>query len=90
MLWASCMDVSFAESDPLSRTESICNLGMVKGENDRGCDVPIPAGCTVAKFPGYSEPWADVSKGGRISCQFDEQKTDWKSKIVGVWRAMYD
>ena len=75
---------SFAGSDPISRTESICNLGMVKGEEGRNCQVPIPAGCTVASFPGYNEPWADVSKGGRTTCRFDEQKTDWKTTIVGT------
>ncbi len=65
------------------QTESICNLGMVKGEQGRTCEVPIPSGCTVANFPGYDDPWIDVSKGGKTSCAIDEEKTDWKTKIVG-------
>ena len=65
------------------RTESICNLGMVKGEQGRTCEVPIPSGCTVANFPGYDDPWIDVSRGGKTSCAIDEEKTDWKTKIVG-------
>ena len=66
------------------RTESICNLGMVKGEPGRSCQVPIPDGCTVAKFPGYDERWADVSKGGATSCQFNEAETDWNTVITGT------
>ena len=56
---------------------------MVKGEQGRTCEVPIPSGCTVANFPGYDDPWIDVSKGGKTSCAIDEEKTDWKTKIVG-------
>ena len=70
-----------ANAEP--RTESICNLGMVKGEQGRTCEVPIPSGCTVANFPGYDDPWIDVSRGGKTSCAIDEEKTDWKTKIVG-------
>ena len=55
---------------------------MVKGEQGRTCEVPIPSGCTVANFPGYDDPWIDVSKGGKTSCAIDEEKTDWKTKIV--------
>lgn len=77
------MLLGVAVADPLSRTESICNLGMVKGEDSKSCSVPIPADCSVANFPGYDEPWADVSKAGRTSCQFDTQQTDWKTKIIG-------
>ena len=75
---------ALASSDPQSRTESICNLGMIKGEATKSCQVPIPAGCQVAQFPGYDEPWVDASKGGGTSCQFDEQKTDWKTTITGT------
>ena len=75
---------AWASSDPRSRTESICNLGMVKGEATKSCQVPIPAGCQVAQFPGYDEPWVDASKGGGTSCQFDEKKTDWKTNITGT------
>ncbi len=65
------------------RTESICNLGMVKGEQGRSCEVPIPAGCQVAKFPGYEAPWIDVSKGGKTTCAIDPEQTDWTTRIVG-------
>lgn len=65
------------------RTESICNLGMVKGEQGRTCEVPIPSGCQVANVPGFDTPWIDVSKGGKTSCAIDQEKTDWKTKIVG-------
>ena len=67
-----------------SRTESNCTIGMVKGNTTAECQVPIPHGCTVAQFPGYDEPWADISKGGRTSCIFDPQRTDWKTHIVGT------
>ena len=39
-----------ASAEP--RTESICNLGMVKGEQGRTCEVPIPSGCEGRKFSG--------------------------------------
>jgi len=73
-----------AGADPVARTESICNLGMVKGEVQKSCRVPIPADCSVANYPGYEEPWVDVSKAGRTSCQIDTQQTDWKTKIIGT------
>ena len=73
-----------AQADPVARTESICNLGMVKGEPPKSCRVPVPADCSVANFPGYDEPWADVSKAGRTSCQFDMEQSDWKTKIIGT------
>lgn len=67
-----------------SRTESNCTIGMAKGDAKAECQVPIPSGCTVAQFPGYPEPWADISKGGRTSCQFDDQQTDWETTIIGT------
>jgi len=70
-----------------SRTESNCTIGIVKGDTTAECHVPILNGCTVAQFPGYDEPWAEVSKGGATSCEFDPQKTDWKSSIVGTCQA---
>lgn len=76
--------LSTADADPVARTESICNLGMVKGEAQKSCRVPVPADCSVANFPGYDEPWVDVSKAGRTSCQIDTQQTDWKTTIVGT------
>ena len=69
-----------------ARTESNCTIGMAKGET-KECHVPILNGCTVAQFPGYDEPWAEASKGGATSCQFDEEKTDWKTSIVGTCEA---
>lgn len=80
LLWAA----SFSFADPQSRTESICTLGMVKGDSNHSCEVPILNGCTVATYPGFDEPWAEVDKGGRISCKFDKKKTDWKTSIVGT------
>lgn len=70
-----------------SRTESNCTIGMAKGEKKAECHVPILNGCTVAQFPGYDEPWAEASKGGATSCQFDAEKTDWKTSIVGTCQA---
>ncbi|MCZ6799176.1 MAG: hypothetical protein O7F12_01680 [Nitrospirae bacterium] len=71
-------------SEPISRTETVCTIGMLEGDTGRTCDVPIPDNCTVANYPGYDEPWAEVDKGGRISCTFDDKKTDWKTKITGT------
>lgn len=70
-----------------SRTESNCTIGMAKDDVSAECQVPIPNGCTVAQFPGYPEPWADISKGGGTSCQFDQKHTDWKTSIVGSCQA---
>jgi len=70
-----------------SRTESNCTIGMAKGDVRAECQVPIPNGCTVAQFPGYPEPWADISKGGGTFCQFDRKHTDWKTSIVGSCQA---
>ena len=70
--------------EPQSRTESNCTIGMTKGDKQAECQVPIPSGCTVAQFPGYQEPWADISKGGGTSCKFDEKKTNWETSIVGT------
>lgn len=71
-------------AESLSRTESNCTIGMTKGDAKAECRVPIPHGCTVAQFPGYPEPWADISKGGGTSCEFDQKHTDWKTAIVGT------
>ena len=79
--------VALAGSDPLARTESNCNFGMVKGEQSKSCHVPIPNRCTVAQYPGLAEPLAEVSKGGRTTCQFDQAQTDWKTTIVGTCQA---
>ena len=74
-------------ADSLSRTESNCTIGMAKGDTKAECRVPIPNGCTVAQFPGYPEPWADISKGGGTSCEFDQKHTDWKTSIIGTCKA---
>ena len=74
-------------ADALSQTEANCTIGMAKGDAKTDCRVPIPNGCTVAQFPGYPEPWVDISKGGGTSCQFDEKQTDWKTSIVGSCQA---
>ncbi len=74
-------------SDSRSRTEANCTIGMVKGDAKAECRVPIPNGCSVAQFPGYPEPWVDISKGGGTFCQFNEKQTDWKTSIVGSCQA---
>ena len=66
-----------------SQAESLCTIGMAKGEQGRSCEVPIPDGCTIANVPGYDQPWADVSKGGGTQCQFDKEKTNWTTTITG-------
>ncbi len=73
--------------ESLSRTETNCTIGMAKGKTKAECQVPIPNGCTVAQFPGYDEPWAEATKGGATSCQFDTEKTDWKTSIWGTCQA---
>ena len=65
-------------------TESNCNFGMIKGQANGSCQVPIPSGCTVANVPGIEERWVDISKGGQTACQFDEEQSNWTSTIVGT------
>ncbi len=83
LIWTTWLIVDPVGAESQSRTESNCTIGMVKGEKKAECHVPIIDGCTVAQFPGYDEPWAEASKGGATSCQFDETQTDWKTSIVG-------
>jgi len=64
-------------------TEQSCSFGMAKGEPSHECQVPIPESCLVASAPGTKKPWTTISKGGKTFCQFDEKKTDWKTKITG-------
>lgn len=71
-------------SDPGATTESSCNFGMAKGQASGSCDVPVLAGCVVAKFPGSNKPWSSVSKGGNTTCRFDDKATDWKTRITGT------
>ncbi len=73
-----------SESSAQSGTESSCNFGMVKGQPKGSCQVPIPSGCTVAKVPGIDQRWADVSKGGGTTCQFDDKKSNWTTTIIGT------
>jgi len=84
-MWILVDSAGAAESQ--SRTESNCTIGMAKGETKAECHVPILNGCTVAQFPGYDEPWAEATKGGATSCQFNTKKTDWKTSIVGTCEA---
>ena len=65
-------------------TESFCNFGMGKDEASQRCQVPILDGCIVAHFPGTTEPWSNISKGGATTCQFSKKDTDWKTKITGT------
>ena len=65
-------------------TESSCNFGMAKGEARQSCRVPIPDGCMVAHQPGSAMPWSNISKGGHMTCRFNEKETDWKTRITGT------
>jgi hypothetical protein len=71
-------------SDFSATTEQSCSFGMAKGERSQHCQVPIPAGCLVAHLPGTTKPWTTISKGGKTMCRFDENGTDWKTKITGA------
>jgi len=64
-------------------TESVCNFGMAKDQASGTCEVPMPFDCKVANFPGTVKPWTSISKGGEPTCQFDEARSDWKTKITG-------
>jgi len=57
---------------------------MAQGETSQHCQVPIPAGCLVARIPGTTKPWTTISKGGKMTCQFHDKQTDWKTKITGT------
>ena len=81
VVWFSA---DFAGAASQAGTETNCNFGMIKGQKSGSCQVPIPSGCTVAKIPGIDQHWADVSKGGRTNCRFDEKKSDWKTTIIGT------
>lgn len=71
-------------SDSPVTTEFNCSFGMDKGEASQNCQVPIPAGCVVAHFPGTSKPWTNISRGGNTQCRFDDKKSDWKTRITGT------
>jgi hypothetical protein len=81
---ASAAPVPPPLSDSPVTTEFNCSFGMDKGEPAQSCQVPIPAGCVVAHFPGTTKPWSNISKGGNTVCRFDDRKTDWKTRITGT------
>lgn len=72
-----------APPDSSATTEHSCSFGMAKGDPAHQCQVPIPAGCVIAKFPGTDKPWTTISKAGRTFCTFDQKGTDWKTRITG-------
>lgn len=72
-----------APTDSAATTEQSCSFGMAKGDPAHQCQVPIPNGCIIAKFPGTDKPWTTVSKAGRTFCTFDKKGTDWKTRITG-------
>ena len=72
-----------APPDSSATTEQSCSFGMEKGDPTHRCQVPIPAGCAIAYFPGTKKPWTTVSKAGRTFCKFEEKTTDWKTRITG-------
>lgn len=72
-----------APPDSAATTEHSCSFGMAKGDPAHQCQVPIPPGCVIAKFPGTDKPWTTVSKAGRTFCAFDKKGTDWKTSITG-------
>ncbi|SLM48292.1 conserved protein of unknown function [Nitrospira japonica] len=86
LLWAWPAPPAAAQSpsDFTATTEQSCSFGMAKGEASQHCQVPIPAGCLVARIPGTTKPWTTISKGGKMTCQFQEKQTDWKTKITGT------
>lgn len=85
-LWLSVMSPEAKAQTPpdsAATTEHSCSFGMAKGDPAHQCQVPIPAGCVIAKFPGTDKPWTTVSKAGRTFCSFDKKGTDWKTRITG-------
>ena len=70
--------------DSGATTELSCSFSMEQGETGRLCRVPFPQECRVASIPGTKQPWATVSKGGRLQCRFNKAETDWKTNIVGT------
>lgn len=78
-----CTGQAQAPTDSAATTEQSCSFGMAKGDPAHQCQVPIPTGCIIAKFPGTDKPWTTVSKAGRTFCTFDKKGTDWKTRITG-------
>ena len=78
-----CTGQAQAPTDSAATTEQSCSFGMAKGDPAHQCQVPIPTGCIIAKFPGTDKPWTTVSKAGRTFCTFAKKGTDWKTRITG-------
>ena len=78
-----CTGQAQSPTDSAATTEQSCSFGMAKGDPADQCQVPIPTGCIIAKFPGTDKPWTTVSKAGRTFCTFDKKGTDWKTRITG-------
>jgi hypothetical protein len=69
---------------PGATTELSCAFAMMQGQGGHECRVPFPQGCQVAHVPETNKPWTTISKGGRVLCRFDENRTDWKTTITGA------
>jgi hypothetical protein len=68
-----------------TQTSGSCQIGAIKkGASGRQCDVAIPHSCKVAINPTTKRHWADIEKAGKISCRFDKNVTDWKTRITGA------
>ncbi|OYT22671.1 MAG: hypothetical protein CCU27_13265, partial [Nitrospira sp. UW-LDO-02] len=66
LAWSLIPDEGQAQAPPESSatTEQSCSFGMAKGDPTHQCQVPIPAGCVIARFPGTDKPWTTISKAG--------------------------
>ncbi|TAL10068.1 MAG: hypothetical protein EPO02_08480 [Nitrospirae bacterium] len=77
-----------ADAQPLGRqtqTSSSCQVSNIKkGVSGKQCDVPIPRTCKVAINAATRMHWTDIEKSPGIACRFDDQLTDWKTRITGA------
>jgi len=77
-----------ADAQPLGRdtqTSSSCQIGNIKkGLGGKQCDVPIPPGCKVAYNQATKALWTDIEKSGGLSCRFNDNLTNWKTRITGT------
>lgn len=83
-LWLPGLAEAQQPGDARATTESSCNFGMAKNQAKGSCEVPLLAGCVVARLPGTDRPWSNISKGGTTTCRFDDKATDWKTAITGA------
>jgi len=62
LAWGLVLDEAQAQAptDSSATTEHSCSFGMAKGDPTHQCQVPIPAGCVVARFPGDVPPEAKL------------------------------